>query len=194
MQLFAESGFRGTTTKAIANAAGVSEGTLFLYYPTKEQLYHAILQDKTDSQVPMLAELARGKRRPLDEMLTVVATMILRRYEEDRSLLRLLLYSALEDHALATEFYRRQMDGPFHELTVLLEESGVAGVAGELGAEMAVRTFLGMLLFEILTRELFADLPPARPIEEVAAGIVSIFLRGIERTEDNGAPAAGQSI
>ena len=168
-QVFAESGFRGTTTKSIANAAGVSEGTLFLYYPTKEELYQAILQDNIDSQAPLMAELSSGGERPLEETLTIIATMILRRYEEDTSLLRLLLYSALEDHALATDIYRWQMDGPIHELTVLLEESGIDGVAGELGAEIAVRTFLGMLLFEILTRELFVNLTPALPIEDVVA-------------------------
>jgi AcrR family transcriptional regulator len=42
--LFAARGFRGTTTKEIAKAAGVSEALLFKYFPTKRALYAAILQ------------------------------------------------------------------------------------------------------------------------------------------------------
>jgi AcrR family transcriptional regulator len=41
--VFAENGFRGTTTKALAEAAGVSEALLFQHFPTKEALYAAML-------------------------------------------------------------------------------------------------------------------------------------------------------
>src|SRR5271168_3957240 len=41
--VFAENGFRGTTTRALAGAAGVSEALLFQHFPTKEALYAAML-------------------------------------------------------------------------------------------------------------------------------------------------------
>jgi AcrR family transcriptional regulator len=40
--VFAENGFRGTTTRALAEAAGVSEALLFQHFPTKEALYTAM--------------------------------------------------------------------------------------------------------------------------------------------------------
>jgi AcrR family transcriptional regulator len=40
--VFAEHGFRGTTTKALAEAAGVSEALLFKHFPNKEALYAAV--------------------------------------------------------------------------------------------------------------------------------------------------------
>ena len=42
-QLFAKEGFHGTSTRKIASAAGVSEGTLFHYFSTKNVLLLAIL-------------------------------------------------------------------------------------------------------------------------------------------------------
>jgi AcrR family transcriptional regulator len=42
--LFARGGFAGTTTKEIAEAAGVSEALLFRHFPTKAALYEEILQ------------------------------------------------------------------------------------------------------------------------------------------------------
>src|SRR2546421_11659687 len=43
MRLFSERGFRGTTTKEIAQAAGVSEAIIFRHFTTKDDLYTAII-------------------------------------------------------------------------------------------------------------------------------------------------------
>jgi AcrR family transcriptional regulator len=50
--VFAENGFRGTTTKALAEAAGVSEALLFQHFPTKEALYAAMLSALFGEQGP----------------------------------------------------------------------------------------------------------------------------------------------
>ncbi len=49
VSLFAHEGFRGTTTKKIAQAAGVSEAMVFRHYANKEELYTAILDHKACS-------------------------------------------------------------------------------------------------------------------------------------------------
>src|SRR5205809_694520 len=41
-RVFAEKGFHGTTTRALAGAAGVSEALLFKHFPTKEALFEAM--------------------------------------------------------------------------------------------------------------------------------------------------------
>src|SRR5262245_9025446 len=41
-RVFAEKGFHGTTTRQLAEAAGVSEALLFKHFPTKEALFSAI--------------------------------------------------------------------------------------------------------------------------------------------------------
>jgi AcrR family transcriptional regulator len=40
-RVFAEHGFQGTTTKALAEAAGVSEALLFKHFPSKEAIFAA---------------------------------------------------------------------------------------------------------------------------------------------------------
>src|SRR5438128_6336672 len=49
MSLFSQRGFRGTTTKEIALAAGVSEAMVFRHFATKEELYSAIIDHKACS-------------------------------------------------------------------------------------------------------------------------------------------------
>jgi AcrR family transcriptional regulator len=44
-RVFAERGFNGTTTRALAEAAGVSEALLFRHFPNKEALFEAMLAD-----------------------------------------------------------------------------------------------------------------------------------------------------
>src|SRR6185369_16423171 len=46
VELFSKNGFRGTTTKEIARAAGVSEAMVFKHFATKDELYGAILDNK----------------------------------------------------------------------------------------------------------------------------------------------------
>src|SRR5215831_7565828 len=41
-RVFAEKGFHGTTTRELAEAAGVSEALLFKHFPDKESLYSAM--------------------------------------------------------------------------------------------------------------------------------------------------------
>jgi len=49
VSLFSDRGFRGTTTKEIAQAAGVSEAMVFRHFANKEELYAAILDHKACS-------------------------------------------------------------------------------------------------------------------------------------------------
>jgi AcrR family transcriptional regulator len=43
-QVFAERGFRGTTIADIAEAAGIALGTIYLYFPSKEDVFAALNQ------------------------------------------------------------------------------------------------------------------------------------------------------
>ena len=60
-QVFAERGFFGTTTRALAEAAGVSEALLFKHFPTKEALYTAMqlscFDQKDQEKVQRMMEL-----------------------------------------------------------------------------------------------------------------------------------------
>jgi len=104
LHLFSSSGFRGTSTRAIAEAAGVSEALLFRHFPSKADLYAAILQQKAREsgfaqKFEALRRLAkRGDDRALVQYLV---RGILASYQRDPDFERLMLYAALEGHELA---------------------------------------------------------------------------------------------
>lgn len=59
MPLFARKGFSGTTTKEVAEAAGVSEGLLFKYFDTKTALYAAIIDECSNDDPTRFETLER---------------------------------------------------------------------------------------------------------------------------------------
>src|SRR5262249_1406499 len=107
IQLFSQKGFGGTTTQQLAKKAGISEALLFRHFPNKEALYQSILQKKMDEHVPVLfADLSTDQSPEI--FLKTLARQIVIVHEDDPSFLRLLLYSALEQHKLSEIFFKKR--------------------------------------------------------------------------------------
>lgn len=71
---------RATTTKLIAEAAGVAEGTIFRVFPTKDELFDAVIDQEFDPE-PFLAALARiDLDQPLDRRLVEAVALLQRRF------------------------------------------------------------------------------------------------------------------
>lgn len=78
------------TTKEMAQAAGVAEGTLFAVFDDKRALVTAAIQQRMDA-APLRAELGRvAAQLPLDKKLLAAATVILPRIEEVKALASVL--------------------------------------------------------------------------------------------------------
>jgi TetR/AcrR family transcriptional regulator len=102
--LFAANGFAGTTTRAIAQAAGTSETVLFRHFPTKERLYAALLEHRIPSaEVERWIDDLRTLALAGDDeaLFTAVVTAVVDSYRRDPVYHRLMLFAALEDNALA---------------------------------------------------------------------------------------------
>jgi AcrR family transcriptional regulator len=112
IRLFAEKGFRGTTTRELAAAVGVTEPVLYQHFPSKRDLYNAIIEfkmEQQDARDPAL--LADFETSTEDEhLLRRLADAILLSFEQDAEFVRLLLYSALEGHELADLVHERRVE------------------------------------------------------------------------------------
>jgi TetR/AcrR family transcriptional regulator len=103
-QLFARHGFAGTTTREIAAAVGTSETVLFRHFPTKHDLYEAMLEH----QVPA-ADLDRwfrelramADRRDDEALFGAVVAATIESFKRDTLYHRLMLFAALEGHEYA---------------------------------------------------------------------------------------------
>ncbi len=72
-QLFARRGFRSTTIKAIAGAAGVNTALLYYYFPDKQGLYHAVLERAFGGLIGEGEDRLRGDHDPEQAVRAFVA-------------------------------------------------------------------------------------------------------------------------
>lgn len=187
VRLFSQRGFRGTTTKEIAQAAGVSEAMVFRHFATKEELYTAILDHKACAMeiadpCKLVEDAVLGKDdRAVFETLAFTA---LEHHDHDREFLRLLLHSALEGHELAQMFWDRNVLELYEFLGAYVAERQRDGVFRPIEPKVVVRAFIGMLIHHSLNNNLW---DPSRRLldmnnEDAAREFTEILLRGI-RTE-----------
>lgn len=134
--LFRELGFEATTTKAIAEQAGIGTGTLFLYARTKSELLVLLFRDEIQA---ILAERITTMAEGLDpaERFVHVARGFYERYARDPELAQRFVKLVLT------------LEGPSREAMRALDSDVVARLAHELESER-VRGYLR------------ADVDPAR--------------------------------
>lgn len=191
VSLFSQKGFRGTTTKEIAQAAGVSEAMVFRHFANKEELYAAILDHKacaTGRFDP--AEMAADPMQRKDDraVFESLALGALDHHENDPQFQRLLLHSALEKHELAQMFFDQVVRSVYDFLGSYIRERQRDGAFIEIDPAIVVRCFIGMVMHHSLNNNLW---DPERRLlnisnESAAKHFTNLLLNGITaRSEAN---------
>jgi TetR/AcrR family transcriptional regulator len=180
--LFSQKGFRGTTTKEIAETAGCSEATIFKHFSTKGKLYSAMLEAKSriDETLAKAAHAAASK----DDIgvFRAVGLESLIRTEQDPSLMRLLLFSALEGHELSHLFFESKVRGLHEFLSSYIKGRIGDGAFQPVDPLLAARGFVGMIAHYLLIHEIFGVKRQAGLLpEHVVDTFVRLFLQGIQR-------------
>jgi AcrR family transcriptional regulator len=177
---FGTRGFRGTTTRDVANAVGITEAALYRHFAGKEAIYAAILDARMT--VPQTIDTVEPLARAKDDrqVFTTLAVAVLESVEADPSFLRLLLYSALEGHEMARPFYEKRMRRLREFLTRYIAQRTRDGEFRDVEPVLAARAFLGMVADHLIARTVFGQ-KDAVPFEAkgVAETFTSIFLDGV---------------
>ena len=187
--LFARQGFEGTTTRQIAEEAGVNEALLFRHFPSKENLYCTLIEELCS---------ARGRSNRLNailskggsdaEVFTAIAHEFLSRTPHDTELTRLLWFTALENHTLSERFFREYVAVYYEALAGYIAQRIRQGAFRKIDPLLAARGFLGMVVYHFLIQELFSGekYQQFNP-EDVAATLTAIWLAGMQSVHVNGA-------
>jgi TetR/AcrR family transcriptional regulator, transcriptional repressor of aconitase len=189
--LFARRGFAGTTTKELAEAAGISEALLFRHFPSKKQLYEAIshLGCEGDPALERLASL-----EPSSATLAHMVHFMVRHFLaldgndrcEIRTKLRLILHSCLEDGEYVRELSDRIFERVHPLFAASIEAAHAAGdlrpgpIASANGFWFAQHVAAMMAAF-LLPGE--ACVPYRGDAESLADEAAWFVLRGIGMTE-----------
>lgn len=180
--LFAQQGYRGTTTRLIAERAAVTEALIFRHFPSKEELYWSVLERKINNAGARerMQEVLQAGGNDLD-VLSRLAYQVLERRAKDHTLSRLLLFSALEKHELSERFVRNYVTDYFDVLAQFVRRGIEAGRFRDVDPLLAARAFLGMVIYHSWVQELYGG----KEIQEFDNKVVSqtlgaIWLQGMQ--------------
>jgi len=182
IKLFSEKGFNGTTTKEIAEEAGVNEALIFRYFSTKRELYAAIIERKIQDEPGIEAPIEAYKETRNDWLIfRSIALGMFDCVEKDPTFMRLLYFSALEGHDLSDMFFGTYVEYINMMISDYIEQRISEKAFKELNPHLAARAFMGMVINYIIDQELFGEKKRRKlKKEEVVETFVRIFLDGIK--------------
>jgi AcrR family transcriptional regulator len=189
IDLFSKHGFRGTTTRQIAQAAGVSEAMVFRHFATKDDLYGAILGDKAchdEMKFPWEQDAVLQDAIAQKDDFAVfynIALNALRKQQADVGFMRLIFFSALEEHDLAENFFREFIVKIYEFIGGYIEQRQAEGAMRDIMPRVAVRALMGMILHHSLNNILWDKNRNILDItnEEAAKNFAEILLKGIAK-------------
>lgn len=181
-RVYAMHGFRGATTRLIANEAGVNEVTLFRTFGSKSALIEAVLAQFGRSRPTV--SLPEEPVDPLAELTTFVA-LSLERVREIRPLLMHTM-SEVDERPEAHEFACRGRHHVHDTITAYIRRLQANGLAApDVNAEVAAVMLTATVMSDAVSRHIVPEVYP--PVDTAAEQYVRAFLRLL------GAPATGSA-
>jgi AcrR family transcriptional regulator len=178
-ELYAETGFRGTTTRQIAQRAGVNEVTLFRHFGSKTALLHEAIRCACATSGP--SALPEAPTDPRGELLAW-ARLHWEELWSRRSVIRTAM-GEIEEHPelLPRESSATACAG--RDLAAYIERLRVAGLArAEFATPAAAMTLMGALFADAMSRDIMPFAYRLEPMEAIAE-YVDLFVRAIGAEE-----------
>jgi len=176
LKLFAKKSYHDVTMDEVAKKVGVSKGTIYLYFDSKENLYLGILENAFDALVALI-ESEIAKRDPAPVKLARVLKLVFQYYSENKDVLRILTRDEthlIREHSKLTEDWR--LRGV--ELYEKIIEKGI-----KEGSFKTPNPKLTGLIIYALVRSVTFHYESEKSPEEVADEVCSVIVNGVLNTE-----------
>jgi AcrR family transcriptional regulator len=178
-KVFARNGFHATTIAHIAKEAGMAYGSVYWYFDSKDELFHALMAAEADAlRAHIAAAVAPGDHRPDKnwEPLRVTVQAVLEFFEADKAVTKLLLRDA---YALGDQF-EKHLGSIYERFIDDIEKHMI--VAQQLGTVISapprmLAFSLAALIGQLAHRRLTTD--DGVTAGEVADIVISFSLNGL---------------
>jgi TetR/AcrR family transcriptional regulator len=149
LDLFVEKGFAATRSEEVAQRAGVSKGTLFLYFPTKEDLFKAVVRENISSKVHEGFDEIEKFPGSSADLVAYLLNMWWERFGSTKAsgLTKLMMSEATNFPELAS-FYHAEVIEPNQRLIRSVIQRGIdAGEFRQVDMQYAVYTILAPMIY-----------------------------------------------
>ena len=190
IEVFGHKGLDVATVDEIAQAAGISKGTIYLYFKSKDEIFDAILAER--SLMPQMVDLIESPKISMESdeftleiFLEKMGEGFLSAMENISPLFRLVIADAYKFPVQAEHVYNNLILKFNQAFAELLTAQVEAGKIKPLDSPLiTARCFIGMLIIYVLSQEMmggkkFTTIKRDEWIKET----VRIFLKGIQVSE-----------
>ena len=163
LDLFVEKGFAATRSEEVAIRAGVSKGTLFLYFPSKEELFKAVVRENmVRHQTEGAEEIARFEG-PTPQLLEYLMLEWWRRYGATKaSGISKLVMSEANNFPDLARFFQDEVVTPGHAMIRSVLQRGMdSGEFRPVDMDLTVHSVLAPLLFLVTWKHSMAPCCPS---------------------------------
>ena len=177
-RLFARQGYDGTTTRDLAQAAGVAEGTLFRHFPNKKAI---LVEVATQGWIEILTDLLTE----LSEMgsYKAVAQVMRRRMlnlHQNIDMLRVCFMEAQFHPDLRDRIQLEVVDKMTDVAEAFFQTAMDRGIYRPMNPKVVARIFLGMFTIAGFSQDtVMGEKASPKAMQEMAEGLADIFLNGV---------------
>jgi AcrR family transcriptional regulator len=181
LDLFARNGFAATRMDDIAKAAGLSKAAIYLYFPSKADVFKALVETRI---VSLRNEIAMVGHAMMDDPvagLRHVVKLWTASNADSRMIAipRIVLAESARFPELA-DYYHRVVITQMQSILYQLLESGVAkGIFRNIEPKVASRALLAPMMFELLRRQAFVSEGDDVALPALSETFFDLFLHGI---------------
>jgi len=168
LDLFVEKGFAATRSEEVAARAGVSKGTLFLYFPSKEELFKAVIRENLSGRFAEWNEEFETFEGSTADMVRYCMRVWWERIGATRaSGITKLIISEARNFPDIAAFYQNEVIRPGTDLIRRILQRGVArGEFRPIDVEYTVFSIVAPMIFLIMMKHsLGACAPQDYPLD-----------------------------
>ncbi len=178
-QVFADKGYHGTTVDDICKACGIAQGTLYVHFKNKDEVFRSVMYDTLDR----IQELTRpadidvsgpddAGEDDLKAFIKQRISTVLKKVREDRALFRMILREARGLDKEIDEILSRINRVMLTQMETEIDIGRRMGLIRDVHPRSAAHLVFGTILIFIVTHFIDSEPPEIEPLSEEITDLV----------------------
>jgi len=181
-RVFGQQGPHRATLDDVAREAGITKGTIYLYFSSKADLFTAMLKTRISAVIPAVEAVEGPARCSLESRLEAIGRDLYQFLSSPAYLavFRTVVSEAAQFPEIAAQVYREGLLSANRRFAAVIQRAIQSGECREVDAMIAARTFVGMfLIFAVSQRLLGGERIYPIADDAVVKTVTGTFLNGL---------------
>ena len=185
LKIYTSRGFAATRLEEVAKMAGISKGTLYLYFESKEALFKAVISEFVVPQIARAEEAAADYQGSIKElMLQLTEQWKTNVLQTDISGIPKIMMAEASNFPDLAKFYLENVIQRTHSFAEKLIKLGIErGEFRQCDPKYIVRVFITPMVFSAIWKHSMAPFDSEYDMNEYINNAVDNFMRGILKGE-----------